>query len=72
MVTHISLVLTWFEELKAEVPGGQAKRADGPRRRETSALPSVRTPDHARVAETAMAIRSRRVSRPGLHVQLHG
>jgi len=25
MVTHISLELTWFEELKAEVPGGQAK-----------------------------------------------
>jgi len=25
MVTHTSLVLTWFEELKAKVPGGQAK-----------------------------------------------
>jgi uncharacterized protein (DUF433 family) len=32
MVTHISLVLTWFEELKAEVPGGQAKRAARQRR----------------------------------------
>ena len=59
MVTHISLVLTWFEELKAEVPGGQAKQADGPRGREASALPFLRTAVHAHVSETATAITRR-------------
>jgi len=64
MVTHISLVLTWFDELKAKVPtNGQAKQADGPRGRETSALPFLRTPVHAHVSETAIAVTRRRCDR---------
>jgi hypothetical protein len=33
VVTHISLIQNWFEELKAKVPaGGQAKEAGGSRK----------------------------------------